>query len=97
MFNDKDFSVVCIQSVAEVAREGSFLHHCVFTNRYYAKDSSLLLSARDRDGSPIETAEIDLRTMKILQCRGKCNQDSPLHDRIVNVINANMWQIKQAL
>lgn len=97
VFNDKDFSVVCIQSVAEVAREGSFLHHCVFVNKYYTKENTLLLSARDRDGRPIETAEIDLRTMKILQCRGKCNQDSPLHDRIVNVINANMWQIKQAL
>lgn len=94
VFNDKDFSVVCIQSVEEVAVEGKVLHHCVFTNRYYAKKDSLLLSARDHDGSPIETAEIDLRTMKILQCRGKFNHNSPLHGRIIRTINANMWQIE---
>lgn len=93
VFNGGEFSVVCIKSVEEVAKEGSFLHHCVFTNEYYKMENSLLLSARDSKGNPIETAEIDLRTMNILQCRGRYNQNSPLHDRIVKVIKENMWRI----
>lgn len=70
-FSGSGYTIVCISSVSDVAREGAVLHHCVFANKYYDKENSLLLSARDKDNNPIETAEIDLRSFEIRQCRGE--------------------------
>lgn len=94
-FGGDGFTVVCIQSVREVAMEGKQLHHCVFTNRYYNREDSLLMSARDNvTGLPLETIEINLRTLTIAQCRGMCNQPSEYHDRIVSLVESHMPDIR---
>lgn len=93
-FSGAHVSIVCIKSIKEVAYEGETLHHCVFTNRYYNKENSLLLSARDNvTGCPVETIEVDIRDMKILQSRGLQNMESEYHKEIMALLNKNIPSI----
>ena len=95
-FPGPNVTIVCIRSVDEVAEEGKLLHHCVFNNGYYKKSDSLLLSARDNSSrAPVETIEVSLNDFRILQSRGRCNQDSPFHEEIVNLVNDNICEIKK--
>ena len=82
-----------LESVQEYLEEGKALHHCVFTNEYYLKEQSLILSARI-DGKRIETIEVSLETMKVIQCRGLQNKSSEYHDRIIDLVNRNIRQIQ---
>lgn len=72
------------------------MHHCVYANKYYDKPNSLILSARIND-KRIETVEVDLKQMKVVQCYGACDKFTLYHDRIVNLVNNNMNMIKQCL
>ena len=83
-----------LQSVREFFEEGSELCHCVFTNNYYKHDHCLIIGARV-EGKRTETIEIDTKEWKIVQCRGKHNQPSKHHDRILNLMNRNMYKFKQ--
>lgn len=85
-----------LQSVDEFYEEGTAMHHCVYANRYYEKQNSLILSARIND-KRIETVEVDLKQMKVVQCYGACDKFTLYHDRIVNLVNNNMNMIKQCL
>ena len=69
------------------------MHHCVFTNEYYLKKQSLILSARI-DGKRIETIEVLLETMKVIQYRGLQNKNTEYHDRIIDLVHRNIKQIK---
>lgn len=97
IFGDGNVTVSVIGSVAEVAEEGKAMHHCVFTNRYFLKRDSLLLSARNAEGKRMETVEVDLKSMKVLQSRGVCNENSELHDEIVALVQANLWMIAERM
>ena len=46
-----------LDSVEAIRQEGEAMHHCVFTNEYYLKADSLILSATI-DGKRIETIEV---------------------------------------
>lgn len=85
-----------LQSVDEFYEEGTAMHHCVYANKYYEKQNSLILSARI-DNKRIETVEVDLQQMKVVQCYGACDKFTLYHDRIVNLVNNNMNMIKQCL
>lgn len=90
--------IKCLQSVDEFMQEGLAMKHCVFGNAYYDMDrhpNSLILSAK-KDGERAETIEVDLRDYRIVQSRGKCNQPSPYHDTIVQLMNDNMGMIREA-
>ena len=96
LFRGEHITIVPIRSVSEMAVEGRELHHCVFSMKYYEKKDSLLLSARANDTrKSVETIEVSLDDFRILQSRGKCNQDSPFHTEIVNLVNDNMCEIKK--
>ena len=71
-------------------------HHCVYTNGYFKRDDCLIPSARI-EGVSIETIEIDLKKIKVVQCRGKRNGLSEHHDRIIKLMNRNMGLIKERL
>ena len=92
-FTDGVIQVKVLESVQEYLEEGKALHHCVFTNEYYLKEQSLILSARI-DGKRIETIEVSLETMKVIQCRGLQNKSSEYHDRIIDLVNRNIRQIQ---
>lgn len=92
-FTDGTIEVRVLESVAEYLEEGKALHHCVFTNEYYLKEQSLILSARI-EGKRIETIEVSLETMKVIQCRGLQNKNTEYHDRIIDLVHRNIKQIQ---
>ena len=86
-----------LRSVKEFKEEGKAMHHCVFSGGYYEKKDSLVLSARDEDDNRIETVEVSLKTMKVVQCHGKNNGNTKHHNLIVSLVNKNMGLIKKAI
>lgn len=94
-FGNEDIVVTVIQSVAEMAEEGKVMHHCVYACGYYKKKESLILSAKDKSGNRIETIELSLKTFKIVQSRGVCNTNTPMHDEIMELVNKNINLIKK--
>ena len=95
-FTDGVIQVKVLESVQEYLEEGKALHHCVFTNEYYLKENSLILSATI-EGRRIETIEVNLDTLKVVQSRGLCNKNTEYHEQIVNLVNANRKLIKQRM
>lgn len=92
-FTDGIIQVRVLESVQEYIEEGQALHHCVFTNEYHLKEKSLILSA-SIDGKPIETIEVSLETMEVLQCRGLMNQNTEYHERIIKLVYRNIKEIQ---
>lgn len=72
--------------------EGDELKHCLFTNKYYDKKDSLILSARVKN-KPVETIEISLSNLKIIQARGFKNQSTTYHKKIIEMVNENMHRV----
>lgn len=92
-FTDGTIQIRVLESVQEYIEEGQALHHCVFTNEYHLKEKSLILSARI-EGKRIETIEVSLETMQVIQCRGLMNQNTEYHERIIELVHQNMKQIQ---
>lgn len=84
-----DIELRPLQSIKEFYDEGEAMHHCVFTNKYYSKDGCLIIGARV-NGERAETIEIDTEEWRIIQCRGKYNQDSQYHGAIMEAMTNNM-------
>lgn len=80
------FTIKPIKTVVDVVAEGEAMHHCVFTNGYYKKKNTLLMSATDNKGKRIETIEFNLKTGKVMQSRGVCNQITDKHDKIIALV-----------
>lgn len=87
-FQEDNLTIKTLDSVQEYLEEGDALHHCIFTNEYFLKKESICLSARMK-GEPLETIELSLKDMKIVQCHGKFNQPSKHHDKIIEAVNKN--------
>lgn len=96
VFVDGDLSVRVLESVQEFVEEGDAMHHCVFTNAYYEKPNSLIFSATVC-GRRVETVEVALDTLKVVQSRGVHNSQTEYHDSIVNLVRRNMPQIEQRM
>ena len=92
-FTDGTIQIRVLESVQEYIEEGQALHHCVFTNEYHLKEKSLILSARI-EGKRIETIEVSLETMQVIQCRGLQNKNTEYHERIIELVHQNMKQIQ---
>jgi len=93
VISDNEISVKVLESIEEYFEEGRMQNICVFGAGYYSKADTLVLSARIGN-KIIETVEVDLRTLKVIQCHGKNNMNTPYHDRIVDLVNANSKLIK---
>ena len=94
--NDGEIEVKVLESVEEYRQEAESQHICLFSAAYDQREDSLIFSARI-DGRIIETIEVDLKTLKVVQSRGVCNQNTEYHDRIVKLINANTHLIKERI
>lgn len=95
-FIDNELLVRPLVSVQEFIDEGRLHHHCVFTAKYYDRNSSLIFHALI-DGLSVATIEFNLENMEIVQCRGKHNSKPEQYDRIVALINKNKNQIIKRL
>ena len=88
VITDEEIIVKVLESIDEYYNEGKAQNICVFGSEYYKKADTLILSARI--GSEIiETVEVDLRILKVVQCHGKYNQDTEYHERIIDLVNKN--------
>lgn len=93
-FSDGLLHISVLKSVREFLEEGTAMHHCVFSNSYYKKSDSLILSAKV-DGVSVETIEVSLRNFAIVQSRGMQNKTTKYHDRIIELVNKNIDVIKK--
>ena len=96
VITDNELTIKVLESVNEYYEEGKAQNICVFGAGYYRKEDSLILSARI-GGEIIETVEVDLRTLKVVQCHGKYNKDTEYHDRIINLVNSNAKLIRERM
>lgn len=95
-FSDGVLKIKVLESVTEFFEEGMAMHHCIFSNQYYLKEDSLILSA-SIEGKRIETIELSLDTMRIVQSRGACNMNTSYHRQIIELVNKNIQLIEQRL
>lgn len=91
-FTDKDLEIKVLESVNEFIEESDVHRHCVYSNGYYKIADSLVFSARVK-GKPVETVEVSISKMKVLQSRGLQNKASEWHDKIIDLLNKNMQVI----
>ena len=95
MFHKGKLEIEPLRSVSDFYEEGKAMHHCVYQCGYYIKDDSLILSAR-LEGQRVETVEVSLSKMEIVQSRGVCNKSSEYHDEIINLVNEHLVDIEHA-
>lgn len=96
IFIDKELFVKPLVSIQEFIDEGKIHHHCVFINKYYDREHSLIFHALIGETS-VATIEFDLKSFEIVQCRGKFNSKPEHYDRIVALINKNKNRIIKKL
>lgn len=94
VISDGLISVRVLESVAEIVLEGKKMKHCV--GSYHSKIDSLILSACI-DGKRIETVEISLSKLQVIQSRGVCNTNTEYHERIIKLVNNNIPLIEKRL
>lgn len=94
VFSDGLISIRVLESVAEIVSEGQKMKHCV--GSYHSKADSLILSACI-DGKRIETIEISLSQLRVIQSRGVCNTNTEYHNRIIDLVNRNIPLIEERL
>lgn len=94
VFKKDNLTVQVLASLSEFIAEADAHQHCVFTNEYYAKPDSLIFSARI-DDKPIETVELSLSKMKVVQSRGKGNNATEYNKQIIELVNKNLPIIKK--
>lgn len=95
-FTDKNLTIKVLENVQDFMKEGDILHHCIFTNNYYKKKDSLILSAQI-DENPVETIEVSLLDMNVIQSRGMKNNKSKHHKDIMALINKNLYKIRRRI
>lgn len=95
-FSNEAITISLLENVQDFIEEGDTLNHCLFTNEYFKKKDSLIFSARI-DNIPIETIEVSLSKMKIVQCRGLKNNNSKHHKMILNLMNKNLYQVRSRM
>ena len=94
IFSDGLINVRVLESVAEIINEGKAMHHCV--GSYHSKEDSLILSA-SIDGKRIETIEVSISQLKVIQSRGVCNKNTKYHNQIISLVENNISQIEERL
>lgn len=94
VFSDGLINIRVLESVAEIIAEGKVMKHCV--SSYHSKEDSLILSACIED-KRIETIEVSLSQLKVIQSRGVCNKTTKYHNQIINLVNENISLIEERL
>lgn len=95
MFGSNDINLHVLKDVEEFFDEGSAMHHCVYTNGYYKRKDTLILSAQSK-GTRLATIELNLNDMSIVQCRGVCNKKPDRDEEIRSILKHNLGIIRKA-
>lgn len=96
LFEEDNIRIKPLTSVEQFLDEGTEMGHCVFESEYFKKETSLILSAQV-DSLPMETVEVSLLNLKVIQSRGAGNGMTKHHKKIVNLVNNNMQQIHKIM
>lgn len=96
VITDNELTIKVLESIDEYYEEGRKQDICVFGAGYYRKEDTLILSARIGE-EIIETVEVDLKTLKVVQCHGKYNKDTKYHNRIISLVNNNSKLIRKRM
>lgn len=94
MFTDGNIHVRVLESIEEIVLEGKIMHHCV--GSYHSKADSLILSA-SVNGKKMETIELSISKLQVIQSRGVCNTNTDYHEQILQLVNRNIPLIQQRL
>ena len=94
---EEDIIIRPLESVTQFYQEGKAMHHCVCQNGYYRRPECLILSAKDTAGKRLETIEVNLNTLDIVQSRSFCNGVSEYHDQIVKLVKKNINLIRRKM
>jgi hypothetical protein len=73
---------------------GKDLHNAKYVCPADLKADSLILSARI-EGKPVETVELSLSRLKVLQSRGVFNCNTEYHERIIKLVEKNISVIRK--
>jgi len=93
-FVSNNITVKVIDNVKQFMDDGDELRHCVFENEYYKKEDSLILAAY-YGNKTVETIEVSLSNMKVLQSRGESNKATKYNKEIIALVNNNLEQIRK--
>lgn len=93
-FKQDNLLVSVIPSVLDIYKEAEELEHCLFQNEYHKKKNSLLFTSKV-DDTKLETIEVDLKSMKVVQAYGKNNTLTEYHDYLVKLVSDNMKMIRK--
>jgi len=86
------FKIIVLLNVKDFKAESEKLQHCLYASSYHTRKDSLILSARI-DNEPIETIEISLSKLEILQIRGYNNQPTEYHNEILKLMKSSLPKI----
>lgn len=81
-----NLEIKTLKNVEQVFDVAQIHKHCVYSQKYYKQPNTLLLEAYC-DNIPKETIEYDMKTNKVLQSRGTCNQSTEYHDVILEMMS----------
>lgn len=95
-FSDEEINIEVLDSIQAYFDEGTRLHHCVHTNKYFLKEDTIILSAK-KDGVSIETIEVSLENFNIIQSSGLLNQNSEYHDKIIELVSSNIYRFQDRM
>lgn len=94
-FSDGTITIVPLQNVSDFKTEQKVMKHCVYSSKYYLKDTSLILSARI-DDIRLETIEVTLQDFKVSQCMGYLHGQTEYHDKILALMKKNLPKLKRS-
>lgn len=95
-FTNGIITISVLNSVNEFIKEGKIMEHCVFANDYHMKPNSLIMTSKLKT-KPLETIEVSLDKLEVIQAYGHNNQITKYHNDIINLVNQNMKLIKERL
>ena len=95
-FSKGKLTIKLLETVQEFIQESDTHKHCVYTNEYFKKEDSLIFSA-SFNGEMVETVELSISKLKILQSRGLQNQSSKYNKSIIKLMEDNLYQIEERL
>ena len=93
-FSNDVLDIIVLDDVKEFYLEGNMLRHCVFQNKYFEREDSLILSARIGQ-ERIETIEVNLKDLSIEQAHGIGHTTTKYRKQILSLIKSNIKEIKQ--
>lgn len=93
-FKQGIIEIKILENVSEFIEESDIHKHCVFTNDYHQKADSLIFSAKV-NGIKMETIEVSLTQMKVVQSRGFQNRTSEYNDQILDLMRKNLPKIRK--